>query len=145
MNVFTLPVVLMLGMQPVQALSLALTPELFDLPDGEHYFVAARSNELTSNELTSDRTLFLRKWGRIVVGVDTISSQATCFKGFVEENAIVGATRVLPPYTPNAEWTYQSGKMIDLGGYDRQIEAIAATDTATDRTALDTCLEVFSR
>ncbi|MBE9063572.1 hypothetical protein [cf. Phormidesmis sp. LEGE 11477] len=133
MNALTPLVALLLGVQPSQNPALGL----FELPDGEHYYV-----EPISSELTGDRTLFLQKWGRIVVGVDTISSfNSTCFKGFVEADAIVNATRVLPPYTPNAEWTYQPGEMTNLSNYDRRIEAIAATD----RAALDICLEVFAR
>ncbi|EDX86409.1 hypothetical protein S7335_4113 [Synechococcus sp. PCC 7335] len=125
---------LLLGMsQPVQNLALVLS----ELPDGEHYYA-----EPTSSELIDERSLVLEKWGRIVIGVDTISSsKMACFKGFVDGDAIVDATRVLPPYTPNAEWTYQPGEMISLSDYDRRIEAIAATD----RTALDICLEVFAR
>ncbi len=143
MNALMPLVVLVLGIQPVQNLALGLS----ELPDGEHYYAAPTASELAGSELIAgeligDRTLFLQKWGRIVVGVDMVSSaNSTCFKGFVEEGKIVDATRVLPPYTPNAEWTYQPGEMIDLSDYDRRIEAIAATD----RTALDICLEVFAR
>ncbi|WP_038015638.1 hypothetical protein [Synechococcus sp. PCC 7335] len=134
MNAVTPLVMLLLGMsQPVQNLALVLS----ELPDGEHYYA-----EPTSSELIDERSLVLEKWGRIVIGVDTISSsKMACFKGFVDGDAIVDATRVLPPYTPNAEWTYQPGEMISLSDYDRRIEAIAATD----RTALDICLEVFAR
>ncbi|MEL7072254.1 MAG: hypothetical protein AAGN15_26955 [Cyanobacteria bacterium J06581_3] len=134
MNAFTPLVALLLGVsQPIQNLDLILS----ELPDGEHYYAKS-----TSHELTGDHSLFFKKWGRIVVGVDTTSAlRMTCFKGFIEEDSIVNATRVLPPYTPSAEWTYQPGEMIDLGDYDRRIEAIAATD----RTSLNTCLEVFAR
>ncbi|MEL6854074.1 MAG: hypothetical protein AAFO83_03085 [Cyanobacteria bacterium J06607_13] len=134
MNTFTPLIALLIGVsQPVQNLTLVLS----ELPDGEHYYV-----QPTSHELTGDRALFLKKWGRIVVGVDTLSSsRVTCFKGFVEEDAIVDATRVHPPYTPNAEWTYQSGEMLSLGDYRRRTDAIAATD----RTALDICIDVFAR
>lgn len=134
MNAFTSLVVLLLCVpQHMQN----LTPALFELPDGQHYYA-----EPTSSELTRTRSLFLQKWGRIVVGVDTLSSAGTtCFKGFIEEDTIVDATRVLPPYTPNAEWAYQPGEMVDLSDYDRRTEAISATD----RAALDICLEVFAR
>ncbi|MEL7314050.1 MAG: hypothetical protein AAFN08_03755, partial [Cyanobacteria bacterium J06559_3] len=98
--------------------------------------------EPSSTELTPNAYLLLQKWGRIVVGVDTLSSsRTTCFKGFVEDNAIVDATRVLPPYTPDAEWTYQPGEMLDLSDYDRRGDAIAEAD----RTALNVCLDVFAR
>ena len=137
MNAFTPLVVLLLSVQHMQN----LTPALSELPDGQHYY-AEHHAEPISSELTRTRALFLQKWGRIVVGVDTLSSsRRACFKGFVEENAIVDATRVLPPYTPNAEWTYQLGEMINLSHYDRRTDAIAATD----RAALDICLEVFAR
>ena len=134
MNALTSLVVLLLCMPQLMQ---NLTPALSDLPDGQHYYT-----ESTAYELLRPRALFLQKWGRVVVGVDTRSSNGTtCFKGFVEENAIVDAARVLPPYTPNAEWTYQPGEMIDLSNYNRHTGAIAATH----RTALDICLEVFAR
>ncbi len=127
-------VMLLIGMpQPVQDSALSLS----ELSDGEHYY-----SEPSSTELTHNAYLFLQKWGRIVVGVDTLSSSRTaCFKGFVEGNAIVDATRVLPPYTPDAEWTYQPGEMLDLSGYEIRMDAIAEAD----RAALNVCLDVFAR
>ncbi|MEM9005074.1 MAG: hypothetical protein AAGE59_16320 [Cyanobacteria bacterium P01_F01_bin.86] len=110
---------------------------LSELPDGEHYYLGHSSSELFDTPY-----VLFHKWGRIVVGVDSRSpSGLACFKGFIEDNTIVDATRVLPPYTPDAEWDYRPGEMLDLSNYERHPDAIAATD----RSTLSTCLDVFAR
>ncbi|MBE7381023.1 MAG: hypothetical protein F6J95_006400 [Leptolyngbya sp. SIO1E4] len=110
---------------------------LQELPDGEHYYRGHGASEL----LTAPYTLF-RKWGRIVVGIHGHSAMdAACFKGFLDGSTLVDATRVLPPYTPDAEWDYQPGVMLDLGQYEKVTDPMVAAD----REALEVCLEVFSR
>ena len=127
-------VVLLVGL-PQVTLDSALP--LSELPDGEHHYTGS-----VVSELTDDTYLLLQKWGRIVVGVDSLSSRGpVCFKGFIEANTIVDATHVRPPYTADAEWDYQPGEMLDLSLYDRSADAIADAD----RIALSTCLDVFAR
>ena len=107
------------------------------LPDGEHYYQGQSSSEL----LVTPYALF-HKWGRIVVGIEGHSpADAACFKGFLEGHAIVDATRVLPPYTPDAEWNYQSGLMLDLSQYEKGVNPA----NEVEREALEICLDVFSR
>lgn len=112
---------------------------LLELPDGEYRYLGEASSEFWDQPY-----VLLQKWGRIVIGVDAdLPSEVACFKGFIEGNSIIDATRVLPPYTPDAEWEYQSGEMLNLDQYDRVTEPVAMTDG--DTSNLEICLEVFAR
>ena len=110
---------------------------LSESPNGEYFFKGS-----PSSELSGEPYLLLHKWGRIVVGMDArLPLEIACFKGFIEDNKIVEATRVLPPYTPDADWAYQPGEMLDLGSYERSTEP----SMEVDRETLEVCLQVFSR
>ena len=124
---------------PIGALQLAHSQEvpLSGSPNGEYFFRGS-----PSSELSGESYLLLRKWGRIVVGMDArLPLEIACFKGFIEDNKIVDATRVLPPYTPDADWAYQPGEMLDLDSYERSTEP----SIEVDREMLEVCLQVFSR
>ncbi|MEM8504886.1 MAG: hypothetical protein AAF716_17235, partial [Cyanobacteria bacterium P01_D01_bin.1] len=56
-----------------------------DIPSGEHYFLGP-----SSAGPFDPPYVLLRKWGNVVVGIDTRpGSNAVCFKGFIEGNKIV--------------------------------------------------------
>ena len=124
--------------QESQRTSLSLS----EIPNGEHYYVGH-----PSSELSDEPRVLLSKWGRVVVGISTrlhlgrLPLGAVCFKGFVEGDKIMNATRVLPPYAPDSQWDYLPGEMLDLSQYEKVASSPAAEDTA----ALGICLEVFSR
>ncbi|MDB9527000.1 hypothetical protein PN498_13450 [Oscillatoria sp. CS-180] len=115
---------------------LSISP-LSEMPNGRHYY-----SETSASEFLDAPYVLFQKWGRIVVGIDSSSRSGTaCFKGFIEDNAIVDATRVSPPYTPDAAWDYQSGEMLNLSHYYRVTDPISDAEQA----ALEVCLEVFAR
>ena len=110
---------------------------LSELPNGEYYYLDAPRSELSANSY-----VLLHKWGRIAIGIDVRPpSGSACFKGFIQDNRIVDATRVLPPYTPDAQWDYQPGDMLDLSYYNNVADPVAEEVRAN----LEICLDVFAR
>lgn len=108
---------------------------LENLPTGNYYYENLRS------ERVGNQYIVLRKVGHVVVGVDVQSRlRNPCFKGFVEQNSIVDATRIFPPYDPASKWEHRKGEVFNLDSYRR----IEQTFTASDNTALQKCLRVFS-
>ncbi|MEO0533471.1 MAG: hypothetical protein AAF215_06345 [Cyanobacteria bacterium P01_A01_bin.123] len=132
--IFATSIPLFIGVvQPTQGQNISFSA----LPNGEYYYLGTPASEFLDSPY-----ILLHKWGRIVIGIDArLPTRLVCFKGFVEDDRIVDATSVLPPYTPGSAWDYQSGEMLDLSQYDR----ITYAGTEEDRATLDICLDVFSR
>lgn len=108
---------------------------LENLPTGNYYYENLRS------EKVGNQYIVLRKVGHVVVGVDVQSRfRNPCFKGFVEQNRIVDATRIFSPYDPASKWDHRKGEVFNLDSYRR----IEQTFTASDNAALQKCLRVFS-
>ena len=84
--------------------------------------------------------ILLRKAGHSAIGIDGRRSQLACFRGFVEGDRIVNATRVLPPYQPDSRWESETGMMVDLSRYQQ----VGQPDEDQLR-ALQKCVDVFSR
>ncbi|HHP7243378.1 MAG TPA: hypothetical protein ACFE0H_01695 [Elainellaceae cyanobacterium] len=115
---------------------------LESLLNGDYVYEAiAPSSTVPLSEVASHQIL-LRKAGHVAIGMQTnFLSQHLCFKGFIEGNQLVDTTRVLPPYTPDAQWHYDQGNWLDLDDYHRRQQAVSPED----RAAFETCLLVFSR
>lgn len=121
---------------------------LESLPPGEYYY----------ENPSSFAYVLLRKSGRTVIGLD--AQGRACFRGFIEGDHIVNATRVYPPYQPDSRLEHQDGIMLDLAQYQRAESPIAERDPAgmtiaprpsledqmrqVDRATLETCLQFFS-
>lgn len=84
--------------------------------------------------------ILLRKAGHTAIGVDGRRSRLICFRGFVEGDRIVNATRIMPPYQPDSRWESRDGTMVDLSGYDR-----VGQPDEEQLEALQKCLDVFAR
>ncbi len=110
---------------------------LEELPTGNYYY-----EELASSQRGRRQYVLLRKAGRVVVGIEVgPKSGNACFKGFVEQNSVVTATRIFPPYAPDSRWEHQRGEAINLNRYRRT----DWTGTDSDKAALLKCLQLFSR
>ncbi|NEQ26964.1 MAG: hypothetical protein F6K28_49695 [Microcoleus sp. SIO2G3] len=110
---------------------------LEDLPPGEYYYEGSYSPQMKGNQY-----VLLRKSGKTVVGLEVRSrSRNPCFRGFADENRIVNATRVFPPYHPDSKWEFQQGEALNMNQYHRVDQA----GTTSDRETLQTCLQVFWR
>lgn len=117
---------------PAQAESVKLE----NMPAGNYYYERLRFSEVARNQY-----VLLRKVGHTVAGIEVRGRSGNpCFKGFVEQNSVVDATRVLPPYNPASKWEHQKGEMLNLDTYRR----IDRTFTARDNAALQKCIRVFS-
>ena len=117
---------------PAQAESITLE----SMPTGNYYYQGLRFSEVARSPY-----ILLRKVGHTVAGVEVRGRVGNpCFKGFVDQNSVVDATRVFPPYNPDSEWKHQKGEMFNLDSYRR----IERTFTASDNAALQKCLRVFS-
>lgn len=141
---------------PPQSLSLQ------NLPTGEYYYQRPSPPGRPSRAY-----VLLRKVGRTVIGLDVRLRERACFRGFIEDNRIVDATRVLPPYQPDSQWQYGEGVMLDLDAYQRipispdssaadpvisnqalpyaPISHEGEAITPEDRATLQTCIELFWR
>lgn len=125
-------------------LSLAVTTNssgpslsLEDLPPGEYYYEGSYSSEMRGSQY-----VLLRKVGKTVIGLEVQSrSRNPCFRGFAEENRIIDATRLFPPYHPDSKWEFQQGEALNLNRYHR-VEQVGTTG---DRETLQTCIGVFWR
>ena len=109
---------------------------LENMPTGNYYYEGLRFSEVARSPY-----ILLRKVGHAVAGVEIRGRVGNpCFKGFLDQNSVVDATRVLPPYNPASKWEHQKGEMFNLDSYRR----IDRTFTASDNAALQKCLRVFS-
>jgi hypothetical protein len=136
---------------------------LESLPTGEYYYqlsdpVADQVSSQSAGQATRDfaeqstgkspltssmsgQSVLLRKAGRTVIGVQLGSGSGNpCFRGFVQGNRIVNATRVFPPYNPAARSDFQP-EMFDLSEYSQVEAAVSEADRAT----LQTCMQFFWR
>ena len=87
--------------------------DLRDLENGEYYYERPGAADLVTN-LIRDEYLLLSKRGRLVTGIHLGSQDGSlCFRGFIQNNTIVDATRIFPPYTPASRWDFQE-EMLDL-------------------------------
>lgn len=87
-------------------------------------------------------SILLRKIGHTVIGLDQRPRAGNaCFRGFLEGDRILNATRIYPPYQPDSRWEQQPGTMVDLSQY-RSVDAAVTHEQAA---MLHTCLTVFSR
>ncbi len=110
---------------------------LADLPAGSYRYEATH---VSSGAEPSQ--LLLWKRGHTVIGVQSRSATAKfCFRGFVEQNRIVNATRVAPPYAPDSRWEALRGDAFNLDDYRRSERAL----TEGDQAALRQCFQVFWR
>jgi hypothetical protein len=109
--------------------------QLEDLPTGQYYY------EVPTPTQAEPRFVLLRKAGRGVIGLDRRSTSNICFRGFLEGDRIVNAVRVFPPYHPDSKWDSRGGELMNLSRYQQVDRKI----TATEATALQTCLQFFSR
>jgi hypothetical protein len=121
---------------------------LESLPPGTYYY----------EHPSRSASVLLRKAGRSVIGLD--SQEQACFRGFIEGDRIVNATRVDPPYQPDSRLEHRDGIMLNLAEYQRVEDSIAANApfAATiaprpsleehmrqvDRETLQTCIQFFS-
>jgi len=113
-----------------------LPTSLENLPTGQYYY------ENVAGGRVEQGYILLRKIGRTVVGIDGRSrTQSPCFRGFLEGDRIVDATRIYPPYHTDSRWDAHRGEMVDLGDYQRVNRAITDEQAET----LITCLRIFSR
>lgn len=120
-----------LNNHPLQAQSITLE----NLPTGNYYYERIRSEKATN------QYVLLRKAGHIVAGIEVRSRSGNpCFKGFANQNSVVDATRVFPPYEPASKWEHQKGEALNLNSY-RRIERVITT---SDQAALMKCIRVFS-
>ena len=112
--------------------------DLRDLENGEYYYERPAATNVVSNRIRNEY-LLLSKRGRLITGIH-LGSQAgaLCFRGFIQENTIVDATRIFPPYTPASRWDFQE-EMLDLAPYQQINREI----TANDREALTNCIQFF--
>ena len=109
---------------------------LENLPTGEYYYEKIRTREEAPSQ-----SILLRKAGRTVIGVQIRSESGNpCFRGFAEENRIVNATRVFPPYDPASRSDFQE-EMLDLNQYS----LVEREVSEGDRTTLQTCIQFFWR
>jgi hypothetical protein len=108
---------------------------LEQLPTGLYYY--SQSNQISSKR---PNFVFFRKSGSTIIGWDHRSTVApACFRGFIEGNQVINATRVLAPYQPDSQ--LQQGQTIDLATYSATEDTVpdAATET------LQTCMNFFWR
>jgi hypothetical protein len=110
--------------------------QLEDLPTGQYYYEVPTS--LTQAE---PRFVLLRKAGRGIIGLDRRSTSNICFRGFLEGDRIINAVRVFPPYHPDSKWDAREGELMNLSRYQQVDRKI----TTAEATALQTCLQFFSR
>lgn len=116
-------------------------PDLASLPTGRYYFAPAeQSSEQSSASRKRSSFILFRKSGRTIIGWDHRSvSGPACFRGFIEGEQVVNATRVLAPYQPDS--ALQQGETIDLSGYESTAHEISAVEAQT----LQTCVGFFWR
>ncbi|NEQ27193.1 MAG: hypothetical protein F6K28_50945 [Microcoleus sp. SIO2G3] len=104
------------------------------LPTGEYYYESTGAGR--------PQYVLLRKAGRTVIGVDLQAiGEPVCFRGWLEGDAVVNATWMLPPYQPDSRLTHEDGVLLDLTSYR------PATDTPSreERAALRSCIHFFWR
>lgn len=107
---------------------------LEQLPTGLYYY-----SQPDASPKRPDFVLF-RKSGSAIIGWDHRSVTApACFRGFLDGNQIVHATRVFAPYQPDSQ--LQQDETIDLTTYE------ASQPSLSDSTAdtLQTCINFFWR
>lgn len=109
-------------------------PSLENLPTGEYYY------QKLGTEDTSSQSIWFRKAGRTVIGVVRAESGNLCFRGFAQENQIVNATLVFPPYNPASRQDFQE-EMLDLSQYSQ----VDLEERERDRDTLRTCIQFFWR
>lgn len=115
-------------------IALAQTPTLEMLPTGEYYYESSGAGR--------PQHVLLRKVGRTTIGVDLQTiGDPICFRGWLDGNAIVNATWMLPPYQPDSRLTREDGVFLDLTSYRPAID----TPSEADRAALRSCLQFFWR
>jgi hypothetical protein len=113
------------------------TATLENLPTGEY-----RYERIAGAGRGRPAYVLLRKVGTTVIGLDARSlREQACFRGFIQDNQIVTATRIFPPYQPDSRWEHIEGLMVDLEQYQR----VDREDSEADRAALQTCIEFFWR
>ncbi|MBD3884145.1 hypothetical protein IFO70_20570 [Phormidium tenue FACHB-886] len=116
--------------------SLPTAISLEQLPTGRYYYA---SPEASAN-LKRRSFVLLRKAGTTVIGFDHRSAaEPACFRGFIEGDRIINATRVLPPYQPDSP--LHSGETLDLTGYQPVEHDVSAQEAET----LQTCINFFWR
>lgn len=109
---------------------------LENLPTGEYYY-----EKIGTREGVPSQAILLRKAGRTVIGVQIRSaSNNPCFRGFAENNRIVNATRVFPPYNPASRSDFRE-ELLDLDQYILVEREVSQGDRAT----LQTCIQFFWR
>lgn len=115
-------------------IALAQTSALEMLPTGEYYYESAGTGR--------PQQVLLRKVGRTTIGVNLQAiGEPVCFRGWLEENAIVNATWMLPPYQPDSRLMHEDGVLLDLSAYRPAIDP----PSAADRAALRSCIQFFWR
>lgn len=113
---------------------LAQTPSLEMLPTGEYYYESSGAGRTSY--------VLLRKVGRTTIGVDLQAiGDPICFRGWLDGNAVVNATWMLPPYQPDARLMHEDGVLLDLSAYRPAIDS----PRAIDRAALRSCMQFFWR
>ena len=110
---------------------------LANLPTGQYLY-----EEKNIAATARSGYILVYKVGHTAIGIDGRSRlQSPCFRGFVEGNQIVNATRVFPPYRPDSRWESQRGEMVDLSHYQLSDRPISAEQVSTLRT----CIQFFGR
>lgn len=124
-----------------------LAASLESLPTGQYYYVNSNAgSDAGSNadaepaERRRQAYVLLRKAGTTVIGVDGRSQTPTCFRGFIEGDRIIDATRVFPPYQPDSRWDTQE-ELVNLSQY----QAIEQPPSPEQAETLQTCIQFFWR
>lgn len=109
-------------------------PTLEMLPTGEYYYESSGAGRTEH--------VLLRKVGRTTIGVNLQAiGEPVCFRGWLEGNAIVNATWMLPPYQPDARLIHEDGVLLDLTAY----RPSGGSPSEDDRAALRSCIQFFWR
>lgn len=104
-----------------------------DLPSSEYYYERADGT-------AGEHSLFFRRSGFTVIGVEMRSQSQLCFQGFFRNNRITNMTRILPPYSPASRMEV-SQEGINLARYQASQRAI----TDEERETLLDCIHLFWR
>lgn len=111
--------------------------DLTALPTGRYYF-APPDQSSTSRKRPS--FVLFRKSGSTIIGWDHRSAlEPACFRGFIEGDQVVRATRLFAPYQPDS--VLQSGETIDMSGLESTDHEISAAEAQS----LQTCMNFFWR
>lgn len=145
------------------ALLFAYTPVAYSvaqpfaaMPTGTYRYLVEGSSVENGNR--SSQTFLFRKSGSVVIGAELMgdrtragTSVLNCFRGQAEGDRITHVTRVSPPYAPDSNW--QSRQIIEIAtppdsaGVASGMASLEENylPTELEKTALETCIQVFWR